>query len=186
MPRSPRLHTIVLLTAVCGFMAVCAWNAAPWWEYAFFADDSPVSWLSSALLLANAAVALRLTLERSVNSIGGSALTVSLVALALDEQFLLHERIKEASPGPVNDWPTWLVFVGGVLAAVAVWRGIVSRPARLLLVWAVGVGLLALLVDLLPIPATIRTFEEALEVIAETLFLSGLLAVPSRYVQSAS
>lgn len=186
MTRSPWLHTIVLLAAVCGFMAVCAWNAAPWWEYAFFADDSPVSWLSSALLLANAAVAVRLTIERSIHAVGGTALAVSLVALAIDEQFLVHERIKEASPGPFADWPTWLVFVAGLLLATALSRGVASRPARLLFVTAVGVGLLALLVDLLPVPAAIATFEEALEVIAETLFLSALLALPSRYVQSAS
>ena len=40
-----------------------AWNYAPVWERAFRSDASPVSWLSSALLLTLAAMALRLAMS---------------------------------------------------------------------------------------------------------------------------
>jgi len=59
-------HTAIVLIAVTLFMAAAALADWPWWEFAFRSDLSPVSWLSGALLLANAAVALSLTLSGSL------------------------------------------------------------------------------------------------------------------------
>ena len=178
------VHTAVVVGAVVLFMAASAWAAAPWWEFAFLSDGSPVAWLSSALLMANAAVALRLAVDRSVPWHAGGAMTAGLVALALDEQFLLHEQLKELAPRPVADWPTWTMGIGAVVVAWVAWRAF-PAAARLLLLSAVLVALFALWVDLGNPPPMVASLEEGYEVLAEALFLSGLLAVPSRQVQSA-
>ena len=59
----------------------------PWWEYAFLSDQSAVSWLSNALLMADAAVALTLTLSRSMPTAWGAILAAALATLSVDEQF---------------------------------------------------------------------------------------------------
>lgn len=171
------IHTTLVLGAAIAFMAVAAWQALPWWEYAFLSDDSAVSWLSSALLLANAAVALTLTLNRSLPSPLGSAVTVALAGLAIDEQFLLHEGFKESVAPSIGNAPTMLVAAGGVGLLVLLNRTVKSRPAMALILAAVVVGLFAIWVDLGAPPAAIARLEEGFEVIAESLFLCGLLEV---------
>ena len=161
--------------------------ALPWWEYAFLSDDSPVSWLSSALLLANAAVALGLAVSKSLTPRLAYPLSAALAMLAIDEQFLFHEQIKDAvGTGPLGDVATWCVGAGGILVVLAVIRTTKAAAARGLVAAAVGIGVFALWVDLGTPPALIGSFEEAFEVLAEGVFLCGLLEIARGHVQSAS
>lgn len=179
-------HTTAIMTAVVAFMAVAALADWPWWEFAFRSDMSPVSWLSSALLLANASVAFSLTLSGSLPRALGLSLAPALAVLALDEQFQLHERLQEsATAGGFGRAPTWLVAVGGVAVAALLMRAITSGAARALIAAGVAVGLFALWVDLGAPPPAVATLEEAYEVVAEALFLCGLLELSRPHVHSS-
>jgi hypothetical protein len=189
------VHTSIVLVATTVFMVFAAWQSLPWWEYAFLSDDSPVSWLSSALLGACAAVALSLTLDRSLQPAFGSALTGALVVMALDEQFMLHEWFKygyaatastDGAAGAFGNAPALAVCVGGLAMALwFAWRG-PSRTAGRLMLAAVAVGVFSLWVDLGRPPAILMRTEEAYEVLAESLALCALLEVPRRQVHSSS
>jgi hypothetical protein len=176
-------HTGLVLSAVTTFLTVAAASQWPWWEYAFLSDDSAASWLSSALLVANAAVALTMTLSRSLPTAFGALLTGAMAFLALDEQFLLHERWQAAVQGTLVTLPTLAVGAGGVVFVARMHRAIRSRAARRLIGFGVAIGFVALWVDIGSPPA--RT-EEAYEVLAESLFLCGLLEESRTHVQSAS
>jgi hypothetical protein len=180
------LHTTIVVGAAVAFMLLAAWMSQPWWEYAFLSDDSAVSWLSSALLMANAAVALNLALTGTLPIAVGSVIAASLAVLSADEQFLLHERFKEFVPPWAGNVPTVLVGVGGVVVLIVLRRSVRSRQARRLIAASVALGVFALWVDLGSPPPTLARFEEAFEVVAEALFLSGLLEVSRAQVQSAS
>jgi hypothetical protein len=185
MTHGWRLHTVIVLLAVALFMAGAALADWPWWEFAFRSDLSPVSWLSSALLLANAAVALSLTLSASLPRPLGATLSAALAVLALDEQFQLHERLQDSFvAGRFGRAPTVAVGIGGVIAAVALIRAITPSAARGLIASGVAVGLFAIWVDLGSPPAMVGAFEEAFEVMAESLFLCGLLELSRSQVQS--
>ena len=181
------VHTAIVVGGAVLFMAIAAWQSQPWWEYAFLSDDSAVSWLSSALLMANGAVALKLTLDGSVSRWFGGALTMVLVALAIDEQFMLHEWFKynfadpaspdRALPALVGDLPTLLVGAGGVVMLFGFSRVVGSKTARGLMTAAVVLGLFALWVDLGAAPVWLTRTEEAYEVLAESLLLCALLAI---------
>jgi hypothetical protein len=179
------LHTTIVVGAALLFMILAAWVAQPWWEYAFLSDDSAVSWLSSALLIANAAVALNLALTRTFHPLLGGGLALALSGLAADEHFLFHEQFKHSVPRSIGEAPTILVGVGGIAIVFLLNRSLRAPAARYLIVAAVAVGLFALWVDLGTPPAGIARFEEAFEVLAEALFLSGLLESSRAQVQSA-
>src|ERR1700678_1721116 len=88
------LRTGAVMCSVALFVAISAWAYLPWWELAFRSDDSPVSWLSSALLFACGALALQIGTQRGVRPLLSAWLTVSMLAMALDEQFMYHEYWK--------------------------------------------------------------------------------------------
>jgi hypothetical protein len=180
-------HTTIIVAAVIIFMMISAAAASPWWEYAFLSDDSPVSWLSSALLFGNAAVALSLALARSLPRALGYGLAAALTTLSLDEQFKFHERLKASlHGGPAGDLPTWAVGVGGIAILVTLVRSAETEPRRALMAAAVVIGLFALWVDLGTPPAALARLEEAFEVLAESVFLCGLLEISRVHVQSVS
>ena len=178
------LHTSAVVGAVLAVMAWAAWDALPWWEYAFLSDDSPVSWLSSALLIANAAVALNLSLTRMLPPFIGGSMAPALTLMALDEQFLLHERFKASVPA-VGNAPAVLVGIGGLGILVVLLNAVRSLAARWLFAVAVVVGLFALGIDVGTSHTSVALFEEGFEVIAEAMFLSGLLEASRAQVQSA-
>ena len=93
-PNPHRGVAPALLAAVLGYLLLSAWVYAPAWERAFRSDASPVAWLSSALLLTLSITALRLLGERALPRLLGAWLAVAFLALALDEQFMLHELWK--------------------------------------------------------------------------------------------
>jgi hypothetical protein len=194
MPRTS-LVVFVTLTFSLAFMATAAWLSDPWWELAFRSDDSPVSWLSSALLFANAVLAFKLTLDRNLPPWLGAALALALLLMSLDEQFMFHERFKYlvvAHIARAHPWARWLAAVPmlavgtvGVAFFAMLARAIPRVRAVRLLCVAVAVGLFALWINLGHPPRLLRLLEEGFEVLAETLFLCGLLEVPNTQVQSS-
>lgn len=184
--HSPITATLLIVAGTIVFMLVAAWEYSPWWERAFRSDDSPVSWLSSALLVATATLAGKLTSDRVFKPKTGTILTLAMLVLALDEQFQLHERFKfglaphwggERWPW-IGDVPTLLVGVGGLLFLVRFWFQIRRQSARVLMFAAVAIGCFALWVDLAAPPSILTVLEEGFEVLAEALFLSALWCVP--------
>lgn len=186
-----------LLVAVAGFLLLSAWVFAPGWERAFRSDNSPASWLSSALLLTLCITALRLTAERCLPWRLGVWLVLAFGALALDEQFMLHELWKFHC----HEWTDacrWSVVreapmlaVGSVGLFTLAWlHGALSHRSTQTLLWAgFAVGLAAIAVDQWPqvqahwswlpeLPALLAALEEALEVVAEALVLGALLRQP--------
>lgn len=212
IPNAWLWRTGGVLLAVTLFIAVSAWIYMPWWELAFRSDASPVSWLSGALLFACAALALQIGVQGRLSPVLAAWLAVSMLVLALDEQFLFHEYWKYHC----NEWMSWcgrpaaghidwlgdapmmLVGILGVGTLIVLVTRIDSAIVRGQLVAAVSVGLVFALGihylhagDLLP--AWLGRFEEVCEVYAEALFLCALLEVPfpagasrADQVQSAS
>jgi phosphatidylserine synthase len=169
------------------FMAVAAWREWPWWEYAFLSDGSPVAWLSSALLLANAALALNAASTRVLDPWIGYGVAIGLAIFAIDEQFQLHEQLKASTgPGWQANVPIFAIgAVGVAFLFISVRRLRRVRP-RALFSAAVLVGLLALWVDVGPAPSALAPLEEGYEVLAESLFLCALLELSGPQVQSRS
>jgi hypothetical protein len=77
--------------------------------------------------------------------------------------------------GGAGDAPTWLVGIGGLTCLAVLMRIVKSRAARGLIAAAVALGIFALWVDLGTPPAVLARSEELYEVLAEGLFLCGLL-----------
>ena len=197
---SPAPHPWIapaLLGAVLAFLLLSAWVFAPGWERAFRSDNSPASWLSSALLLTLCITALRLTAERCLSWRLGVWLTVAFGALALDEQFMLHELWKfrchewldACRWGVVREAPMLAVAVVGLCTLVWLHGALSHRTTRGWLWAGFAVGLLAIGVDQWPevqphwpwlpeLPELLATVEEALEVVAEALVLAALLRQP--------
>lgn len=186
-----------LLGAVAGFLLFSAWIFAPGWERAFRSDNSPASWLSSALLLTLCITALRLTAERCLPGRLGVWLVLAFGALALDEQFMLHElwkfRCHEWTDacrwGAVREAPMLAVAVVGLVTLAWLHRALSHRSTQALLWAGFAVGLAAMAVDQWPevqphwpwlpgLPELLATLEEALEVMAEALVLGALLRQP--------
>ncbi len=186
-----------LLCAVLGFLLLSAWLFAPAWERAFRSDNSPASWLSGALLVTLCITALRLTAERCLPWRLGVWLTLAFGALALDEQFMLHELWKfrchewtdACRSGVVREAPMLAVAVVGLFTLAWLRRALSHRSTRALLWTGLAVGLAAIGVDLWPeaqpqwawlpgLPELLAALEEALEVVAEALVLGALLRQP--------
>lgn len=191
--RSWILRSAVLLAAACTFMAVSGWLHRPWWELAFRSDNSPVAWLSAALLLAAAVLALRLVADGSLPRGQGGVLASLLGAMSLDEQFMFHERLKYrhlAPDSPFGDASTLVLAIGGLVMLWLFLRTVRGFAPRLLMVAAIAVGELALVVDLMgtDAPVLLSMLEEGIEVVAETLFVCALLEVRpvAPQVQSSS
>ena len=178
----------LLLTGVAGFLLLSAALFAPSWERAFRSDASPAAWLSSALLLALAATALRLTAERALPWRLGAWLVVSFGVLALDEQFMLHELWKfrciewtaACQSGWVREAPLLAVVVVGVATLAWLHRALSHRSTQALMWAGLCVGLWAIAVDQWSgMPPWLEPFEEVFEVLAEALVLAALLRQPA-------
>lgn len=196
-PAPHRWVAPALLGAVAGFLLFSAWIFAPGWERAFRSDNSPASWLSSALLLTLCITALRLTAERCLPWRLGAWLVLAFGALTLDEQFMLHElwkfRCHEWTDAcrwsAVREAPLLAVAVVGVFTLAWLHRALSHRSTRGLLWAGFAVGLSAIALDQWPevqsqwlwlpqLPPLLATLEEALEVVAEALVLAALLRQP--------
>lgn len=189
LPPPHRWVAPALLGAVAGFLLLSAALFAPSWERAFRSDASPAAWLSSALLLTLGVTALRLTVERALPRLLGIWLVLAFGALALDEQFMLHElwkfRCIEWTTACQSDWvrEAPMLAVGLVGAATLAWlhRALTHRSTQALMWAGLLVGLWAIAVDQWSaVPPELETFEEVFEVLAETLVLAALLRQPAR------
>lgn len=173
-----------------GVVAAGLWLYAPVWELALRSDKSPVAWLSSAQLWAASLLALRLGAEGALPKRWSAWLGLSMAALALDEQFLLHERWKFGCyewllacghHAWLRELPMPAVAVVGACSVAGLYRLLAGQAlARSLFVAALAVGLVAIGIDQLPVPPALGLWEEAFEVGAEALFLAALLAVDIR------
>ena len=142
-PNPHRGVAPALLAAVLGYLLLSAWMLAPAWERAFRSDGSPVAWLSSALLLTLSITALRLLGERALPRLLGAWLAVAFLALALDEQFMLHELWKfrchewttACQHSTVRQAPMLAVAVVGLLTLAWLHRALLHPGTRALL-WA--------------------------------------------------
>ena len=202
-PKPHRGVAPALLAAVLGNLLLSAWVYAPAWEQrAFRSDASPVAWLSSALLLTLSITALRLLGERALPRLLGAWLAVAFLALALDEQFMLHELWKfrchewttACQHSAVREAPMLAVAVVGLLTLAWLHRALSHRSTRALLWAGLAVGWLAIAVDQWPeaqahlphlphlpeLPPLLATLEEGFEVVAEALVLGALLRQPGR------
>ncbi|RKR69374.1 hypothetical protein C8C94_3904 [Acidovorax sp. 94] len=197
-PAPHRWVAPALLGAVAGFLLFSAWIFAPGWERAFRSDNSPASWLSSALLLTLCVTALRLTAERCLPWRLGVWLVLAFGALALDEQFMLHELWKfrchewmdACRWSAVREVPMLAVPLVGLVTLARLHWALSHRSTRCLLWAGFAVGLAAIAVDQWPavqpywpwlpeVPELLATLEEALEVMAEALVLGALLRQPA-------
>lgn len=188
--KTPVWPALLPLVFALLFMAAAYTLYQPLWERAFRSDDSPVSWLSSVLLFANAALALRLAMERALPPRLGGLMSLGLLWCALDEQFMFHERFKfrvidprfglEAFPGSwLAQLPLAAVVLGGAACILMFLLHARSRSpaAALFMLAALAVGIFSQVVDVAGEAWGIAPFEEGLEVLAESLFLGGLLSV---------
>jgi xanthine/uracil permease len=185
-PVSRTAAALALLAAALAFMALSAWSYAPVWERAFRSDASPVSWLSSALLLTLAAMALRLMTDGGLPRMLGGWMAAAMFVLALDEQFMFHELWKYRCEEwlalcrfeAVHEAPMLGVAVVGTITIVALHRAMRSRLSRGLLWAGLAIGLWAITVDQVAIPWPIAELEEAFEVLAEALVLAAFVSLP--------
>ncbi len=185
-PVSRTAAAVALLAAALAFMALSAWSYAPVWERAFRSDASPVSWLSSALLLTLAAMALRLMTDGGLPRMLGGWMAAAMFALALDEQFMFHELWKYRCEEwlalcrfeAVREAPMLGVAVVGTITIAALHRAMRSRLSRGLLWAGLAIGLWAITVDQVAMPYPLAELEEAFEVLAEALVLAAFVSLP--------
>jgi hypothetical protein len=178
-------------------LALMVWFGAmhwPFWAQSFSSDFSPAAWLSSALLLAASLLSARLGIERALYRPLAIWLALALFVLALDEQFMLHERWKYGCErwvaACVHAWvrelPTYLVMVLGAISLMGLAKVVAHPAVRVLVGVSLSVGLFALVIDLMELPGTLGMLEEGFEVLAEALFIGALLVIPSVAVQQRS
>ena len=179
------LSALLVVTGACAFMLLSAWVFYPGWERAFRSDTSPVSWLSSALLLTLCVLSLRLLADGGLPRWLGGWMALAMIVLALDEQFMLHElwkyRCHELTAfckmAWVRELPMLMVALVGAITAVLMHRALPSPLTRGLLWAGISIGLWAIFVDQVPMPYPVADLEEAFEVLAESLVLAALLTV---------
>lgn len=183
MPKSPYFLSPIAFALF--FIACCLWLRWPLWESAFISDGSPLSWLSSVQLFAAAILACRLGIERAMPRLLAVWLMIAMFYLALDEEFMLHEQWKYGCPtwwiACKYEWVRELpmLMVGGLGLGTLLTMHIVTkrRLISVFLCTAYLIGLLALTVDLIPMPPALANIEEGLEVMASAVFLSAMLLI---------
>lgn len=173
---APALMALILMA---GFSAM-HW---PFWAQSFSSDFSPAAWLSGALLLAAALLSARLGIERALYWPLALWMSLALFGLALDEQFMLHERWKYGCDqwlplcrlAWVRDVPIYLVALLGAASLAAMFKTAADRAVRALIGASLSVGWLALTIDLMELPGLPGMLEEGFEVLAEAFFIGALL-----------
>lgn len=217
-----RHRTVVVLAALAVLIPLALAGARwpSWWSW-IAAEDTPMTWLQSVGLLVTGALAAfagYVTLLRAASGVAGagdaerprrlrllsgrpvvawSVLASAFIALALDERFAIHERIRDRVLAPRDirlpflpwvgpgDFLILLVAVVGLLALPGLWRLFAAdRLARTVLL--VGVGLAATAVAMDSVSPDLMTIEvERLEQTLEECFefaagLALLAAVATR------
>ena len=174
---------IVYVSLALIFIALTIVLYWPLAKLAFLSDNSPVSWFSSAQLWALVVLAMRLNTERVLPVALGAWLTLAMLILAFDEQFMLHEHWKYGCIDwidicqyrVITEMPMILIGVAGVYTAYRLHMILYHRNARLILWAAISIGAIAIGLDLFGGPQSLLFMEEGLEVVAEALFIGVLL-----------
>jgi hypothetical protein len=180
--------TLAILLVVGGVTAGILLINWPFVERAIALEDAPIAWLQTTAIAASAVACLCHGLLDDRRRTGWFLVALALFAMALDERFMGHERLKEwiwaevfdgdrVRMGVWGDMPIAAYGVGG--AAVVSWivRGATNRYAATLLWSAIAAGAAALILDIAANSLWIQVWEELLELLAETLFLIALLAL---------
>jgi len=152
--------------------------------FALALEDSPLAWLQASALVACATAAtLRASLDRGRAALGWGAFSLALLAAALDERFMGHERLQAAAVaaggGGLGVRGVGMIFpvvVAAIAITVAAWlRAQLDRRAWRWCRAGIACGLAALALDFAFDTASPQVLEETLEFVAESLFLVGLL-----------
>jgi len=180
---------------VLAFVAAIVANAWPHAAAEISRERSPLAWLSSTLLVASAAVALAVGLrERERPAFW--ALAAGLFALALDERFMFHERLKalvlrrvfdydRAAMGIWGDLPMALIPLAGAWVLWSLRAELWRRSCRPWILAAFALGAVAIALDIATEAALVQVAEELLETAAETAMLIALLAVAEAKLRGA-
>jgi len=158
----------------------------PWLELAFGVEEAPIAWLQSTVLAAGAIGCLAHGLTRLRGTLGWSLSALGLFALALDERFMGHERLKEWIWSEIFDgdagrlwlWGDAPILVNGAIAlAAAAWvvRETRSRAATVWIAGAAVLGAAALAMDFASTSLSVQVWEELIELTAESCFLAAVL-----------
>lgn len=171
------------------FILLSTFQAWPFWQQAFRSDHSTISWLSSAQLWSIALVTLLLVKDQRIPFILGSWFFISILLMAMDEQFQFHEQWKYSCDNSVN-WcgPAWVkelpIISTGVLGSVSsyyLYHYCMVTFSKMTLVIAVLLGLVAIATDLGFAPNSLNIFEEGFEVLAEAFWLSCLFSLTTNH-----
>jgi hypothetical protein len=174
---------LVVIATVTAAILALNW---PWLELAFATEDAPIAWLQSTVLAASAIVCVAHGATRSRGTLGWSFSALGLFALALDERFMGHERLKEwmwlsIFHGDVQRLWIWgdapILANGAIALAAAVW---IARQTRSLaaVIWlgiAATLGAIALAMDLATTSIVVQIWEELIELTAESCLLAAAL-----------
>lgn len=168
---------------VCGFfglvVAVALIESRHYPARALSGETSVGTWLSCALLIAAAVLALVAGMRRGLTP--WSLYALFFAFLALDERFMFHEqakmRIQFGYPGVPAAWrwfdelPVLLGAVAGALVALHLWKRM-GRRGRMLLGCAAVLGSASVAMDVLHAGAMP---EDGFKLLAELALVCGLL-----------
>jgi hypothetical protein len=194
--KSTKLAAGVVVVIATVAIAII-WLNWPWLELAVGVEEAPIAWLQSTVLAGSAVACLAHALTRSRGTLGWSLSAVGLFALALDERFMGHERLKEwiwleIFDGDVRRLWIWgdlpILVNGAVGLAVAIWivRQTRDRHATRLIVTAAAIAAAALAMDLASRSLWLQVWEELLELTAESCFLAAVLVSLPTVLPSSS
>ena len=183
--KSTKLAAGVLVVIATVTTAI-VWLNWPWLELAFGVEEAPIAWLQSIVLAASAVACLAHALTRSRGTLGWSLSALGLFALALDERFMGHERLKEwiwleIFEGDVKRLWLWgdlpIVVNAAIALTAAFWvaRATRSVAAVIWLCAAATFGAIAVAMDLATTSIVVQVWEELIELTAESCFLAAVL-----------
>lgn len=185
-PLSPPAGTALALGAAGLVLAILAGLVALYWpalDRAVAYEDSPITWLSTSVLIAAALVAAVLAEDGAGRRWGVLALLLALAAL--DERFMGHEQLRDwllQASGSALSREDWRANLGMLLYPLAggsvAWRCVAGLPrggARALAGLALLLGSAAVLLDISTVALGWQVIEELLELLAELAFLCALL-----------
>lgn len=174
--------TLGVCVALYGAVVFTGW---PDLVFAIALENSPLAWMQASALVACAtAAALCAAIDDDGQAPGWSAVALALLAAALDERFMGHERVQAmiahslgggASAVRATQFLLLIYMPIGVAFVVWLYRQMDRRAWRWC-GWALAVGVVALALDAAFVAASPAVIEETLEFVAEALMLTGLLS----------
>ena len=159
-----------------------------WWAWVA-PEQTPMTWLQSVVLVLAAASALLLAHVLRLSGVTGPAvwwlLAGGFAALAVDERFALHERVRDGFLAPRGVTVPFLPWVApgdflvlgigivGLAVLPLVWRALADdRAARVALLLGVGLAVVAVAMDSID-PSTWTVAAERVQQTAEEVVELG-------------